>query len=268
MRNFGDPSDLEEFTGNKPLNDWGKIVGSSAGDIYFAFTSLPEPLLRKYDRYGYVGYETSVPKNFFDSGETASTDRVEVRFNFAHVSLSDQTSGWIGIGSSGDVKFGGGMGTGLSRVLGSGGSLGRAGMQPTGFGSAGGGTIGGTFSAQLSDEGSQFQFGAGNISLQRGGRGRGGGNANSDQETPTPQGSTLQFFGAENGSTDQPFSQAVEFTGPDSGAQDENSAEASASQDFGLTAAFFYGTMFNSVTFQPQGPFWRNAWRISGRGEG
>lgn len=280
VRSFGETANQED-TEKQSLIDWGKIVGGSAGDIYFAFTSLPDPILRKYDRYGYVGYETSVPKNLFETGETAPNDKVEFSLNLTHLSLSDQTTGWISMGSSGDVKFGGGVGTGLSRVLGSGGSFGRAATQPSMWqpgsgntpGGVGGGTFGGMFSGQVTNQGTQFQFGAGKISSLRGGtRGRNGGGTISDQATP--RGAMLQFFGSGTDNTDQYTRQeyslsaqgwgaggdteVLAFTGGDSGPQSGISGETyggtGVGQDFPLSAAFVYGALFNSVSFRPQGP--------------
>src|SRR5271169_5913109 len=40
--------------------DIGKLYGGAPGDIYFAFTSLKDPKFRKYDRFGYAGYEAEV----------------------------------------------------------------------------------------------------------------------------------------------------------------------------------------------------------------
>src|SRR5579863_9273280 len=40
--------------------DIGKLYSGAPGDIYFAFTSLKDPKLRKYDRFGYAGYEAEV----------------------------------------------------------------------------------------------------------------------------------------------------------------------------------------------------------------
>jgi hypothetical protein len=266
-RSFGDPADIQQDADKKILNDWGKIVGSSAGDIYFAFSSLPDPLLRKYDRYGYVGYETSVPKDLFEAGKSAAADRVEVRLNLTHVSLSDQTTGWLSVGSSGAVKFGGGMGTGLSRLIGPGGGFGRAGMHPgmgpSGFGSTSGGpgvgTLGGTFSGEITDQGPQFQFGAGKISSLGGGRGRRGAgmSGNDDIDQQAQQGTMLQFLGSGTDGTD-PYATATQtlaFTEGDSGAAGAFTGEASGgndnNQNLGSSAAVFYGTMFNSVGFQP-----------------
>jgi hypothetical protein len=41
--------------------DIGKLYSGAPGDIYFAFTSLKDPKFRKYDRFGYAGYEAEVP---------------------------------------------------------------------------------------------------------------------------------------------------------------------------------------------------------------
>ena len=40
--------------------DIGKLYSGAPGDIYFAFTSLKDPKFRKYDRFGYAGYEAEV----------------------------------------------------------------------------------------------------------------------------------------------------------------------------------------------------------------
>jgi hypothetical protein len=266
VRSFGDPSDLEDDVEKKTMANWGKIIGSPDGEIYFAFTALPDPMLRKYDRYGYVGYEASIPRTFFQKGSNAPNDRIEVRFNLAHISLADQTSGWVSFGSSGDTKFGGGLGTGFSRILGAGGGFGRAGMSS--FGQAGiangaagapGGSLGGNFAAQMTDEGTQFQFGAGNISSAGGGRrGRNAAVADNNFDQPAAQGPTLQFFGATNGDGDQYSSQGnsqvLAFNGSDSRSSDafsgQTDAAADANQDLDLSA----GTLFNSVSFQTLGP--------------
>ena len=43
--------------------DIGKLYSGAPGDIYFAFTSLKNPKFRKYDRFGYAGYEAEVSAN-------------------------------------------------------------------------------------------------------------------------------------------------------------------------------------------------------------
>ena len=44
IRSFGDPQYItEDEAGKDRVIDWGKITGDSAGGLYFAFTSLPQP---------------------------------------------------------------------------------------------------------------------------------------------------------------------------------------------------------------------------------
>lgn len=43
--------------------DIGKLYSGAPGEIYFAFTSLKDPKFRKYDRFGYSGYEAEIPAN-------------------------------------------------------------------------------------------------------------------------------------------------------------------------------------------------------------
>src|SRR5277367_6005045 len=40
--------------------DIGKLYSGAPGDIYFAFTGLKDPKFRKYDRFGYAGYEAEI----------------------------------------------------------------------------------------------------------------------------------------------------------------------------------------------------------------
>jgi hypothetical protein len=60
LRGFGDLSDLAERTDINRMLSIGRLYGDRANDIYYAFTYLPEPTVRKYDRYGYAAYEISL----------------------------------------------------------------------------------------------------------------------------------------------------------------------------------------------------------------
>lgn len=171
IRSFGDPAYVEEDDAPKNrVIDWGRIAGDSAGGVYFAFTSLPQPTLRKYDRFGYVAYETALPENFFQAGDTSPRDRVEVGLNVTELGLSERTGGWVSVGSSGDVKFGGGVGMGLNQVFasGGGGGYGRGGAQGAWQNSFGGvpynfgnNSLAGTVSGQVWSQGAQFHVGVG-----------------------------------------------------------------------------------------------------------
>jgi hypothetical protein len=57
VREFGDPSEAAERQDLNQYLNIGRLATDPAGDIYYAFSYLPEPTVRKYDRYGYAAYE-------------------------------------------------------------------------------------------------------------------------------------------------------------------------------------------------------------------
>ena len=59
VRSFGDLAGAGAI-GQNPLANRGRVSGDPAGHIYFAFSYLPEPTFRKYDRYGYAAFESRV----------------------------------------------------------------------------------------------------------------------------------------------------------------------------------------------------------------
>jgi hypothetical protein len=222
VRSFGDPTEVPQGTDKKPLADLGRISGDSDGHILFAFTTVDDPTFRQYDRYGYVAYEATVPEQAFEELSSVPTDRVEFGFNIGEYSLYDQTQTWVSLGSSGDLKYGGGVGTGLLSEFNRGGGFGGGGFGSGGFGRGGmmrgqagvpqsgmggfGGGLGsgplaGVFSGQVSKSGSNFQVGMGTLS--GGGRGRGGSGGGSSANENTnnssaPSGFSLSFFGNGN----------------------------------------------------------------------
>jgi alkylated DNA nucleotide flippase Atl1 len=60
VRSFGDPAELAGRAASNRFLSRGRLMGDSAGYIYFAFTYSPDPTIRKYDRYGYSSYEISL----------------------------------------------------------------------------------------------------------------------------------------------------------------------------------------------------------------
>jgi hypothetical protein len=289
VRSFGDPTDVDDGLKKKPVMDMGRIAGDSDDHVYFAFTSVDDPTLRTYDRYGYVGYEAKIPENAFAGAPTRAEDRVEFGVSVTHFSLSEQTAGSVTVGSSGDVKFNGGLGPGLLGSMRSGGGFGHAAMQQSeipgseglfGNGGAGGGTFAGMVSGEVDQTGApQFHFGMGRMSGGRnGGFGRNGsGGTGSSSGQSTSQGGMLQYFG--NGSSPsgdfvQPdmsdaFSSSAQqsanadaddgpFAGVTLGLPDGSNGDFSGgsnpSQGLGLPSSFVVATLFNSVGFGPQTP--------------
>jgi hypothetical protein len=133
---FGNPTELGLSAAPDSLLDMGKIYGSPAGYIYFAFTSSPDPTIRKFDRGGYVVYTSSLPARDFELSLPSSSadDRIQFGFNMMQMNFSDEVNTWTTVGTSGDVRFGSGVGTGLGERLRGGGAGGFGGG---GFGGSG-----------------------------------------------------------------------------------------------------------------------------------
>jgi len=64
-RTFGDIPAPPDGNDRSALLSRGRIYGDGTGQIYFVFTSLPDPTIRKYDRFGYAAYEISLPASEF-----------------------------------------------------------------------------------------------------------------------------------------------------------------------------------------------------------
>jgi hypothetical protein len=60
LREFGDLSDLAEHADLNRFLNVGRLTDDLANHLYYAFTYLPEPTVRKYDRFGYSSYEISL----------------------------------------------------------------------------------------------------------------------------------------------------------------------------------------------------------------
>jgi hypothetical protein len=204
LHSFGDPTDVpgesEDHAAEKQPVNMGRISGDSSGAIYYAFTTVPNPTVRTYDKMGYLGYEATIPEHVFGEGPTQPNDRVEMTFGFSDVSFSQQTTGYFTIGSSSDVKFGGGVGTGLGQQLRSGMGFEQAIQQQTMPNAFGGGPMGATFSGQASSQGTNLQLGFGRISGFGGHGRRGGFGSVSDQSNS--QGAALHFSSSGDDSGD------------------------------------------------------------------
>ncbi len=57
---FGDHIDSTDHPSLNELLNRGRVTGDLAGQIYFAFTYLPDPTIRKYDRSGFGAYVISL----------------------------------------------------------------------------------------------------------------------------------------------------------------------------------------------------------------
>jgi hypothetical protein len=59
-RTFGDVVDLASRADLNRFLNIGRITSDASGFLYYAFTFLPEPTARKYDRFGYAALEISI----------------------------------------------------------------------------------------------------------------------------------------------------------------------------------------------------------------
>jgi hypothetical protein len=112
VRTFGDPADIaapappaqtqDGFVKQPPpqsaLVDRGRIIGDSAGNIYFSYSTLPDPTLQRFDRYGYSAYESVVPKETFGS-QQRETGRVEVGYSMSALGWPTSFSAWTDLHS-------------------------------------------------------------------------------------------------------------------------------------------------------------------------
>lgn len=76
IREFGDPSDISERPELNRFANIGRLVSDAESHIYYAFSYLPEPTIRKYDRYGYSAFEIQLTALEFQP--TAQAARREI----------------------------------------------------------------------------------------------------------------------------------------------------------------------------------------------
>ena len=60
VREFGAPAEIAERPELNRFLNIGRLAADPAGHIYYAFSYVPEPTVRKYDRYGYAAQEITL----------------------------------------------------------------------------------------------------------------------------------------------------------------------------------------------------------------
>jgi hypothetical protein len=111
VRSFGDLAQMAQgLDASKRMNP-GWLCGDGRGDIFYAFLFLPEPTVRKFDRFGYAAYEISLdaqefapkgseaPRNVLTLDRRAAAAAAKPAINAIGV---DAASGetWIAIGNA------------------------------------------------------------------------------------------------------------------------------------------------------------------------
>jgi hypothetical protein len=77
VREFGDPTELAD---RKELNRFlniGRLATDPESHIYYAFSYLPEPTVRKYDRFGYAAFEINLTALEFQPTAQAARREIE-----------------------------------------------------------------------------------------------------------------------------------------------------------------------------------------------
>lgn len=64
-RTFGEIPEASRGLDESAMLSPGRLYGDGNGHIYFAFTDLLDPTIRKYDRFGYASLEISLPASEF-----------------------------------------------------------------------------------------------------------------------------------------------------------------------------------------------------------
>ncbi len=78
IRSFGDPRDTASTADMNRYFNHGRLTGDRLNFVYFAFTYLPDAIIRKYDRFGYSAYEISLPRADDQLSSASQTPGVDI----------------------------------------------------------------------------------------------------------------------------------------------------------------------------------------------
>jgi hypothetical protein len=218
VRSFGDPVEAGADP-LKQLQNLGRVFGDGNADIYFAFTDLPDPTVRKYDRFGYAAANVTLAANLYAPSVTPGpNDRVQFGINFSETSFSDSYNTWAAVGNKGDVFFGGGLSPGLGAHVGEGPATAQsatASILSTGQASGpGGGGPGGTAGGGMVSAQGTFQ--ADSLQFHLGGKPKRAGTADDSQDSPVLGGTSgAMLFTAPDSSSSDPFGSFNSNDNPD-----------------------------------------------------
>lgn len=93
-RSFGDPLEVTE-DGTRDLNRFlnlGRVASDPAGNLYYAFSYVPEPTVRKYDRFGYLAYTAALTTLDFLPAAQAARRHIG---NLGRINLNEVTPAQI-----------------------------------------------------------------------------------------------------------------------------------------------------------------------------
>jgi len=111
IRTFGDPADQPGSGATPqavpatpsakqplPVLDRGRITGDSAGNIYFVFTTLADPAIQRFDRYGYSAYDSVLSAAAFGALSGRGRD-IELGYTMSGATGAATVSTWTDLHS-------------------------------------------------------------------------------------------------------------------------------------------------------------------------
>ena len=107
VRTFGDPAD--EPNAGAPAQsvmDRGRISGDLSGNIYFAFTSLADPTLQRFDRFGYSSYGTAISASDFGPSSARVGHEVDLGYTMSGLYGPTSVGAWTDLHSLTSVSVG------------------------------------------------------------------------------------------------------------------------------------------------------------------
>lgn len=106
VRVIGDPGDFARGTDAHRTPDLGRVSSDPSGNLYYVFLFLPEPTVRRFDRFGFAGNEIALDEfaatarhhELFSSDSDGSPRQVRTQINALAVDPTTQEI-WIAIGN-------------------------------------------------------------------------------------------------------------------------------------------------------------------------
>lgn len=100
IRTFGDPADQSGAGASaQSVIDRGRITGDHSGDIYFAFTSLPDPTLQRFDRFGYSAYGSVISANQFGPAAGRTGHEIDLGYTMSGLYGPESVGAWTDLHS-------------------------------------------------------------------------------------------------------------------------------------------------------------------------
>src|ERR1700723_173194 len=107
VRTFGDPADQPDAGAQaQSVMDRGRISGDPSGNIYFAFTSLPDPTLQRFDRFGYSAYGTALSATDFGPSPSRIGHEVDLGYTMSGLYGPTSIGAWTDLHSLTSVSMG------------------------------------------------------------------------------------------------------------------------------------------------------------------